>query len=202
MFLAHPASGLTIAYATRKLWDKKDFSTKEKAYLFSSAIITASLPDFDLIYSLLTASEHRSYITHTPCIYIIASLAIFLTSFLVQNMARRRFIRSLAFIFLLGTMLHMVTDTFASSIMVLYPFSRIEIVTLKLNPILQEDKLILQFLSTPLLLGIEIFFLVSALFILFLKLKRDKKIFAYSSLTLALLSIMSFGGTLFFLLIS
>jgi hypothetical protein len=202
MYIAHPASGLTGAYLTRKVWDNKQLSNAEKGVLYSSSIISASLPDFDLILSILTKTEHRNYITHTPFPYIVLTILILTLILIVKSPKTKTFLKSLVFLFCMGIFIHMVTDTIAAPMMLLYPFSKQETIILSLDPLFHTENLILQYFSTPLILSIELFFILSALYILLAKLRGNHLIFKYTSLTFAILSIIALGGTIFFLLIS
>lgn len=95
----------------------------------------------------------------------------------------------------------MLTDIVAAPIIFLYPFSNLPVRVGNLAPLISTDNLILQYLTTPIFLVTELLFLITALYILFTKLRSNKQIFKYSSLTLAILSIIAFAGTTFFLLV-
>ena len=199
MYLAHPASGLTAAYLTRKIWNK-GLDTKEQALLYSSSIITATLPDFDVFYSIYKNIEnHRYYITHKPIFYLGITLGIVFLSFLLSG-KRKKFVRAFSFIFFLGTLVHILTDSIAGTMMFLYPLSSKIFTLTSVDPIINTHNNVLAYLATPKLILLELSIILSALYILLAKLRKDVIIFRYASITLALFSIMVINGVTFFIL--
>ena len=200
MYLAHPASGLTAAYLTRKVWNK-GLNSKEQALLYASSIITATLPDFDVFYSIYKGIEnHRYYITHKPLFYLAITGVILLISYL-WNSKWSRVLRSFSFLFFLTTFVHILTDSIAGTMMFFYPFSDTIYRYTNVNSIFNVDNNILEYLTTPKLLLIELAFIVPVLYILFKKLKKDPVIFKWTSITFAIFSIMVFTGVIFFIIV-
>lgn len=201
MFIAHGSSGLTIAYLTKKIWDKEIFTSKEKALLFSSSIISAELPDFDLAYTVLDGfSHHHSYITHVPLPYITISLLIFCISFIFKD-KKRKFIQSFSFIFFITTFLHMITDSFAGQIRFFFPLSKKGFTLFTISSLIRTPNIILAYFATPLFSLIELSSISSALFILFHRLKNNKMIFTYTSLTLLISSIIAITATILLIIL-
>lgn len=201
MFIAHSSSGLTITYLTRKIWSKEIFTSKEKALLFSSSIILSELPDLDLAYAVFDGfSSHHSYITHVPLLYIVISLLIFCISFIFKD-KKRKFIQSFSFIFFITTLLHMITDSFAGQMRLLYPLSNKGFTLFNISSLIHTSNIIIGYFTTPVFSFIELSFTSSALFILFQRLRNNKTIFAYTSLTLLISSIIAITATILFIIL-
>ncbi|MDD3647610.1 MAG: metal-dependent hydrolase [Candidatus Dojkabacteria bacterium] len=186
MFLAHPASGLTTAYVTRRLWDREEYSQKQRTLLYSGAIVSAYIPDFDIAYAALHGLEnHRYYITHTPFLYILITLSLLLLSILLKSKSRI-ILRSFAFLFLTSTLTHIFTDMLGGTMRLLYPFSEQIFTFFKVNPILEIHNKIGRYLFTPIFGLSELFWIVSAFYILFRKINREEVIFRLLLLIMAI----------------
>lgn len=202
MFLAHGSLGLTTAYLTKNLWDKKEFSSKERAFLYAGSIITGVLPDFDLaVFTIFTdGPSHHDYLTHTPFFYILITTVLFIIAAFFKS-KKKNLIKSLAHIFFFTALVHLVTDAFAGHIQLFFPFSDKAFTFFNVSPIIRTRDIILQYLTTPWFVFLEMLGCCSGYYILFDKLNKDKTIFISSFITLSILSIIALLSTFFFIII-
>ncbi len=201
MLLAHGPLGLTTAYATKKLWNKDFYTSTDKAFLFSLSQVSAILPDLDLAYAIFDTykTSHHSYITHTPLPYLIIAITLYISSIFIKG-KMKRILRSLNFIFILNIIGHLLTDSVVCKIRLLYPFSNREFFFFNVSPIVKTNNQLLSYFLTPGFIILESSIIITSLFIL-LKLKKDNKIFFFTSLTYSIISIIALLMTLLFLLL-
>jgi hypothetical protein len=201
MFIAHPASGIVTAYSTRKIWDREEYSSAQRAFLYVGSVIAATGADFDLAIPLLFEfSHHRSFFTHTPFFYLAITILACLISFVLKGKTRR-FVQSTIFLFGASTMVHMLTDLVAAEVRLFWPFSNTYYSVLKLQPIIPSKSFIIQCLSTPALLILESTFIFLGLYYLLFKLRKDKKVFLFSSIIFGFFSTIALIFTLYFAIV-
>ncbi len=121
MLFAHAPAGYLALKATEKFWNKVKFDKKRRIILYLVGILSAVFPDFDVIYYYLFSAEssHRTYFTHGFVFYIF----IFLVIYIIGLIWKKRFIKSLAWVILIGSFSHLLLDMIASGITVFAPFS-------------------------------------------------------------------------------
>lgn len=95
MILAHPITGFTVTYITKKFFGK--LNDKQEKIVWAVGITTSVLPDFDLILAvLLNQDSHHHFITHTPIFYLVLSLigaiALYIWELKVKNVSSRTFV--------------------------------------------------------------------------------------------------------------
>ncbi|MBU0976768.1 MAG: metal-dependent hydrolase [Patescibacteria group bacterium] len=174
MFLAHPASGLTTAYFSRKLWDRKEYSPKQRSLLYSSSIVSAFLPDLDIAYAALHGLEnHRNYITHTPVLYLSIAITLFLSALFFKPKFKH-LVTSFAILFLISTMTHIITDALGGTMRLFYPLSNESFPLFSVNPIVNVHDKIINYLLTPVFGLLELLWLVSSFYILLFRLNRHQ----------------------------
>lgn len=199
MFLAHGPLGLTTAYATKKFWDKKYYTSTDRAFLYSFSQISAILPDIDLVYAIFDTNKisHHSYITHTPLPYLILAIVIFIASILLKGKIRD-ILRSIDLILIPNIFLHLLSDSIVSKIKLLFPLSNREFCFFHESPIIKTDNVIFSYFLTPALIILESSIIITSLFVLS-QLRKDRKIFLYTSLTYLIISIIALLMILLFL---
>ncbi|MFA5880435.1 MAG: metal-dependent hydrolase, partial [Candidatus Margulisiibacteriota bacterium] len=118
MIFSHAPLGFITTYLTSKIWKIK-LTKKQNVWFFIIGILLAIFPDLDLFYYyFISASEtHRVLITHTPFLYLLFFLLVFLIGYLFK----KRFIKLIAFIILLTSFSHLLLDSLGSGIAWLYP---------------------------------------------------------------------------------
>jgi inner membrane protein len=177
MFLTHSFLGLTTAYSTRKIWDKKDFTPKDRGILYSVSIVSSVLPDFDLMIAFSRGFEnHHLYITHTPFFYLFIALILLLGSYILTKKYRRQFWSGI-FLFVCGVLSHIFADMLSSHIMPLYPFLNTGYQLLPLMSFLPSN-IILRYFTTWYFLLMEISLLIIGIMIL-KKIVTDKSILSF-----------------------
>jgi len=201
MFLVHGPLGLIVAHATKKIWDKDDFTSNDRALLYSSSLVTGILPDIDLLYALFDPQidSHHTYITHTMLPYLIIFIIVSFISFFLKGKLRK-IVRSLNLIFILNIFFHLISDSIVSDIKLFYPLSNKTFSFLNESPIIQTDNPILSYFYTPALLIFESSIFIFSLYILF-KLKKDKKVFLCTFSTFAFISIIALLMVVLFLIL-
>lgn len=200
MFLAHPASGLTTTYLARKAWDREEYTPGQRGIFYSVGIITAFLPDVDILYAAVRGLEnHREYITHTPIFYILVVSFLFLFSFIIKPKIRK-YARSFAMISLFAFASHILTDALGGVMLLFYPLSHDSFTLFSVEPVIKVGNNICNYLLTPLFGLTEFFFTTSAIYILARRMDKriDRKIVFW---ILLISSIISFGSTALFILI-
>jgi membrane-bound metal-dependent hydrolase YbcI (DUF457 family) len=194
VFLSHGAAGLVTSYITKSIWDKKEYNSKDKALLYSGSIITAVLPDLDLAYAIFDDTSHHEYITHKPFIYVITASLLFGLSFILKN-KKRKLLRSYSFLFISVILVHILLDAFGSKMAFFYPFSKKTYSFFSISPLITTNNIVLQFMTTPICIALEILLLTSAVIIL-LKFKReDRLIYKFASITFGVVSIIALIAT-------
>lgn len=122
MIFSHAPLGFITTYIASKK-HKEKLSKKQTFWIFLLGIIFSIFPDFDLFYYyFISASEtHRALVTHTPFLYILISLSIFLVGVALKN----KFYKFLSLIILLSSFSHLILDSLGSGIAWLYPFNNL-----------------------------------------------------------------------------
>jgi len=124
MYLNHSTAG---ALAIKPIIDKytEDLTEKERSVLWISGITAAILPDFDIAYSVLAGvDDHRSFVTHGLFLYLVASVTIYLLSYLQKkDVFGKKFFRMLSVVFLVGILSHLFIDFIFGGIAFFAPFS-------------------------------------------------------------------------------
>jgi inner membrane protein len=118
MFIAHAPSG----YITSKLLFPRlcQESSSRKAF-YLAGIVGAVAPDFDMLYFHLVdhrSHTHHSYVSHYPILW----LSLLAIALVWHRLANRRNSSSLAVIFALNGLLHMLLDTVVGGIWWLAPW--------------------------------------------------------------------------------
>ncbi|MFA6296738.1 MAG: metal-dependent hydrolase [Patescibacteria group bacterium] len=122
MIFAHAPAGYLILRFTEKFWNKKKiFKKKKRLVLYLIGIIFSIFPDFDLFYHYFYSANtpHRQYISHGIIVYLV----LFLLIYLIGLLAKKQFIKSIAWVILLGVSTHLFLDTIASGIAIFTPLS-------------------------------------------------------------------------------
>ncbi len=104
---------------------KKTFKKKKRLVLYLIGILFSIFPDFDLFYHYFYSANtpHRQYISHGIVIYLL----LFLSIYLIGSISKRQFIKSIAWVILLGVSTHLFFDMIASGIAVFAPISNLMI---------------------------------------------------------------------------
>lgn len=124
MYFTHSLAG---ALTIKPIIDKqgKDFTEKEKVALWFVGITASVLPDFDLIYVVLTGVDnHRYFITHGITIYLLMFLIAYLLRYVQEKKEfGRKFFKVLSLVFITGVFTHLFFDILLGGIALLSPFS-------------------------------------------------------------------------------
>lgn len=120
MIFSHAPLGFIITYSTSKIWKEK-LTKRETFWIFFIGILFSIFPDVDLFYYYFISSgeTHRALITHTPFLYILLSLVVFLIGFIFK----RSFVKLVALVVLLTSFSHLLLDSLGSGIAWLYPYN-------------------------------------------------------------------------------
>jgi hypothetical protein len=124
MYFTHSLAGaLTIKTIIDKV--EKDLSEKEKVVLWFVGITASVLPDFDLIYVVLSGvKNHRYFITHGVTLYLLMFLIIYLLRHVQEKKEfGRKFFKILSLVFITGVFTHLFIDILLGGIALLSPFS-------------------------------------------------------------------------------
>lgn len=122
MTFAHAPAGYLALRFLEKFWNKKKvFKKKKRLVLYLVGILFSIFPDFDLFYHYFYSANtpHRQYISHGIIIY----LSLFLLVYLIGLIFKKQFVKSLAWVILIGVSMHLLLDMFASGIAVFNPIS-------------------------------------------------------------------------------
>lgn len=120
MIFAHAPAGYLVLRFTEKFWNKKKiFKKKKRLVLYLIGILFSVFPDFDLFYHYFYSANtpHRQYVSHGIVIYV----ALFLFIYLAGLIFKKQFVKSLAWVILLGVSTHLFFDTIASGIAIFTP---------------------------------------------------------------------------------
>lgn len=124
MYLTHSLAG---ALTVKPIIDRveKDLSEKEKVVLWFVGITASVLPDFDLIYVLLSGLDnHRYFVTHGIGLYLFMFLITYLLRFVQEKKEfGRKFFKVLSLVLITGALTHLFIDTLVGGIALLSPFS-------------------------------------------------------------------------------
>lgn len=124
MYFNHALAG---AIAVKPIIDRygKNFTQKENTVLWFIGITSAVLPDFDILYAVITGlSDHRSYVTHGMFLYLLMFLLIYgISSFQKKEIFGRKFFKIASFVFLAGVSTHFLIDFIIGGIAILSPFN-------------------------------------------------------------------------------
>jgi hypothetical protein len=124
MYFNHALAG---AIAVKPIIDRygKNFTQKENTVIWFIGITSAVLPDFDILYAVITGlSDHRSYVTHGMFLYLLMFLLIYgISSFQKKEIFGRKFFKIASFVFLAGVSTHFLIDFIIGGIAILSPFN-------------------------------------------------------------------------------
>ncbi|MBU1132965.1 metal-dependent hydrolase [Patescibacteria group bacterium] len=127
MYFTHSLAG---AVTTKLVLDKNEgiFSKLEKDILWFVGITASVFPDFDLIIYFLNpnATSHRQWITHSVVLYAFASLILLSFGFFYKKKEKfgRQFYMSMALVFILGVVTHLILDYLVGGVTIFLPFNR------------------------------------------------------------------------------
>ncbi|NQV12844.1 MAG: metal-dependent hydrolase [Parcubacteria group bacterium] len=118
MIFAHAPAGFIAAYVTKKIW-QRGLSQLQTRWLYFVGTLAGILPDIDTLYYYLVDSRfsHRELITHTPILYVVVCLTLYLTGYLLK----KKFIQALSLVIFFATLSHLIFDSLNSGIGWLYP---------------------------------------------------------------------------------
>lgn len=196
MYIAHPF--LAVPIANHLVKDKERLNNNFDFYLAVS-IVFSILPDLDIFLALMSdTNSHHSMITHTPFFHLFIS-CVFIILIQLFFKSRRTILLLYVKLFASNTLFHILMDTFAGNIMLLWPFRDKTVQLLSLNPILSVDNTTIQYFLTPILLLQEIVIIILSI-LTFERLKRSYNL-TFSKYTLAIFTTASITLTLFFALL-
>jgi hypothetical protein len=134
MIFSHAPAGYIVIFLFSKI-GKIKFTKKQILWFFLFGAIFSIFPDLDLFYYyfISTSETHRALITHTPILYLIVFLTIFLYSYLKKN----KFIKFISFVILFSSIFHLLLDSLGSGVAWFYPFSKLPYGILSI-PLLSE----------------------------------------------------------------
>lgn len=124
MVFSHSFIGVPTTYLVLKNTKKKHikFSLKEENILWFVGIVSAILPDFDLLYVLFNSGlKHRYFISHSILPYFIIFILIFIYSYL--NKRQSMYIKTLSYVFFLGVCSHLIIDLLVGGIVLFAPIT-------------------------------------------------------------------------------
>lgn len=126
MVFAHAPAGYLVLRLFEKFWNKKKiFKKKKRLILYLIGMLFSIFPDFDLFYHYFYSANipHRQYVSHGIVIYVL----LFLSIYFVGSIFKKQFIKSLAWVILIGVLTHLFLDTIASGIAIFTPISNLMI---------------------------------------------------------------------------
>ncbi len=169
MYFTHSLAGaLTVKPIIDK--EERNLTEKEKVVLWFVGITASVLPDFDLLYVLLTGVEnHRYFVTHGITVYLIMFLITYLLRYMQEKKEfGRKFFKVLSLVFITGVATHLFIDTLLGGIALLSPFSY-RVFGFEMSLRKEGGNWLLEYLKSKYMF-IELFFASTFLYIL-----RDKK---------------------------
>jgi hypothetical protein len=120
MIFSHLPAGFITTYATKKVW-RKGLTKRQTFWIFVIGTLAGILPDVDVLYYYVGSElSHREIITHTPILYAVISLVLFLFGYFAKN----RFVKSAGCVVLFSTIVHLVLDSTTAGVLWLFPFSK------------------------------------------------------------------------------
>ncbi len=120
MIISHFPAGYINTYFSKKVWFKK-LSKKQYIMLLVLGSLLGLLPDIDFLYIYLFSAElsHRELITHSPILYLVGAILLYIIGLTTRN----NFIKSFSFLFFLSPSVHLLLDATTAGIPLMYPFS-------------------------------------------------------------------------------
>ncbi len=191
MYIAHaPISYLSNEIVQAK--NLKKLKTEQQILVAIFSLILGILPDFDLFLSNIPGFMHHTFVTHTPFFYILIWIVLKILinpisrilNKRVSNFLDKNLLNILVNTFLIGTISHILADTFVSSIMLLYPLFHIKIHIFRY--IFEPNLFSGYFLST--LFAIEMVFISLFLYLIYKNFFKKQKIAENFSKVLIILS--------------
>lgn len=124
MFIAHLPAGYLAADLIASIKDQ------DRRGLIAVGLIASILPDTDLLWFYLVDNRqtaHHEYVFHWPLFWISIAFVVWAISWITDQ----RWIRPYILMALIGSLLHMMLDSFAAEIYWLRPFSEFHLNAVK-----------------------------------------------------------------------